>query len=100
MIIYINNDPHRLIAKINTPKYQLCKRFYFAPVPPFCNPLLRDCCLLGDKSTILDPDNVDPTTHPLYSKTTPYRAVLLPGDVLFLPGRFALCDIDHSSLQC
>ena len=39
----------------------------------------------GDKSTILDIDNVDESRFPLFSKAVRYQCFLVPGDVLFIP---------------
>ena len=40
----------------------------------------------GDKSEIDDIDNPDYDRFPLFRNVTAYRAVLEPGDVLFIPG--------------
>lgn len=40
----------------------------------------------GDKSQILDIDNVDFNKYPLFENVTHYECYLKPGDVLFIPG--------------
>ena len=39
----------------------------------------------GDKSIILDIDNVDASRFPLFSKAVRYQCFLDPGDILFIP---------------
>lgn len=41
--------------------------------------------LAGDKSTILDIDNVNDCQFPLFSKAVRYECYLGPGDILFIP---------------
>ena len=45
----------------------------------------------GDKSEVLDIDNVDETRFPLFKKAHRYEVILEPGDVLFIPGK-RLCN--------
>ena len=40
----------------------------------------------GDKSEILDVDNPDLEKYPLFSQVKRYDCLLIPGDVLFIPG--------------
>ena len=44
------------------------------------------CFVLGDKSEVLDIDNVDEAKFPEFKKATRYECILEPGDVLFIPG--------------
>lgn len=40
----------------------------------------------GDKSEVIDVENPDLNKYPNFSQATPYRCLLLPGDVLYIPG--------------
>jgi len=41
--------------------------------------------LSGDKSVVTNPDEYDVDEFPLYSKATPYKVILEPGDQFFIP---------------
>ena len=41
---------------------------------------------IGDKSEVLDIDNVDDVKYPLFCKAERFEVFLEPGDVLFIPG--------------
>lgn len=42
----------------------------------------------GDKSEVIDVENPDLNKYPNFSQATQYRCLLLPGDVLYIPGKF------------
>ena len=47
--------------------------------------LLQNLYPDGDKSAVVDIDNVDEEQFPLFLEAERYEAVLQPGDVLFIP---------------
>ena len=51
------------------------------------------CChvnVTGDKSEVLDIDDVDMDKYPLFYQAERYEVFLEPGDILFIPGK-TLC---------
>lgn len=45
--------------------------------------------LVGDKSEVIDVDNPDLMQYPLFINAKRYRARMVPGDVLYIPGTSA-----------
>ncbi len=50
--------------------------------------------MCGDKSQILNVDNPDYDKYPLYLKARKYECEIIPGDVLFIPGKLIKLEIN------